>query len=449
MKTLIVNVPMIEVHDGVLWSGPQNGSCWSHCVPGLYSYVPFCFHSAYAASFLRLNGEDATFFDGWAYRITDYSILKAYIADFNADIVVFEVSTPVANQTLAIAKWAKESLGCKIVLVGQHMSAYIDDVLQLPYVDAAVKNEFDLPLLKIARGSTQRKFEGEWVENVDEVNGKNWAPFIDYNVVQNYLDPSMVHEKVQLQINSARSCPWKCTYCAFPQTNYAKYRMRGADYILDEVKTVIDTLKSRGQFEVKSLFEDTETFGLGSKDRLKKIMAGFKSFGLPFSIMTRTDTWSLEDMEMFLDAGCASARFGVESFHQHLLDRVEKRLDAKVSLDNMMWLATHAKGFHMRLLTMKNLPGETPEEEAEDMRKFLLIQEAAAAHGNRCEIQQSACIPLPGTKLWKQLQAAGKGAQMQDFADYNALPDACSPLPAKLDTYADAVPLTISAKGSK
>lgn len=436
MKVIFCNVPMIENHDGVIWTGPNAGSCWPHCVPGLYSYVPFPFFLANATSYLRAHGVDAHMFDAWAHRITDYQTVKEGIFLHTPDMLVLEVGTPVANQVLAIAQWAKETIGCKIVLVGPHVHAFADELLALPYVDHVVSGEYDLACLKLAQGDTRRKITHEYVADIDNVNGANWLPYRDPATLANYCDPSMIATPIQLQVNTSRGCSYKCSYCSWPATMYRRRHARSAENVLDEIRAVVSANP------IGSIFFDDEMFNAGDPVRLETIARGMKEIGLPWSFMGRIDTSKREMLELFVACGCVGMRFGVESFQQHLLDRVNKKLDTAKSWEMCYWILTHFSRLHVRLLTMKDLPGETAAEESDDNRRFAELVRLGHRHGNRVDIQTAACVALPGTELWNQMQAAGAGEKMKDFSEYSALPDAGAPLAKRLDTYA----LTVKGK---
>ncbi len=159
--------------------------------------------------------------------------------------------------------------------------------------------------------------------------------------------------------------------------------------------------------------------------------------GLPWSFMGRIDTSSREQIEMFVDSGCVGMRFGIESFHQRLLDAVNKRLDAAKSWDTCNWILTRFRGIHVRLLTMTQLPGETAQDEAEDSRKFNHLQVMGNAWGNKVDIQSAPCIALPGTELWRQMVAAGHKGEMENFEEHNPLREG-TPLQARLKVYQEA-----------
>jgi anaerobic magnesium-protoporphyrin IX monomethyl ester cyclase len=414
VRVLFANIPFIETRNGQLWTGPNAGSCWPHTAPGLYNYVPFPFFMANAASYLKLHGVECEMFDAWAERYTDYAPVRARIEALQTEMLVLEAGTPVIEQVLAMASWAKAALGCKVVLTGSHFAGEADEYVGLSFVDCVVVGEYDLACLKLARGDTRRLIVHDQVEDINHVNGHNWKPYRPQATLANYLDPSMVATPIQLQVNDARGCSWRCSYCSWPSTMYKQFRVRAAANVLDEIRQV------QAHHRVGSLFFDSETFGSGPKQRLKDLAAGLKSIGLPWSMMSRIDVSTPEEFEMFADAGCVGMRFGVESFHQRLLDAVNKRLDAGKSWEMCRWILTHLRGVQVRLLTMRNLPGETAEEEKDDRDRCAELQSLGAGYGNRVDVQVADCIPMPGTPLWVSLRGAGLGERMKQYGDFNA-----------------------------
>ncbi len=424
MKVLFLNLPYIEKRDGAICTGPTSGSCWPHTFPGLYAYVPFPFFMANATSYAQASGVDATMFDAWAYRFTDYDSIIGAATSQKFDMVVIETATPCITQILSVAEKVKSILGCKIVLTGSHCAAYAQELLALPYVDHVVKGEYDLACLKIAEGDTRRLIEHEYVSDIDNVNGKNWLPYRDPGCIANYLDPCMDHTPIQLQVNTSRGCNYACSYCSWPATMYRRRFARSAENVLDEIRQCVS------QFSIRSIFFDDEMFNAGDPKRLEAIADGLKQIGLPWSFMGRIDTSKHEMIERFVDSGCVGMRFGVESFHQHLLDRVNKKLNVDKSREMCRWILSHFKGIHVRLLTMKQLPGETANEEALDDQEFKAMKYFGESHGNRVDIQTSNCIALPGTPLWNEMMANGERERLENFSEHSALPQANSQIPA-------------------
>lgn len=441
MKILFFNQSFIEYRDGHMWTGPSAGSCWPHTSPGLYSYVPFPFFLANATSYLRAHGFDADMYDMWAYRITDIAFARNAIKFmFNPKMLVIECNTPNIVQLLETAEWCKREIGCKIVLVGPHIHACTDSLLELPYVDHVVAGEYDLACLKIAQGDTRRKITHEYVADIDTANGKPWHPYRDPHVLRNYCDPSMISTPTQLQVNTSRGCNYSCTFCSWPATMYRRRHARKAETVLDEIRQVV------AEHDIRSIFFDDEMFNAGDPARLETLARGLKELQIPWSFMGRIDTSKPEQFEMFVECGCVGMRLGLESTHRHLLDRVNKRLDPVKAAETSHWLVTHFRGLHFRFLTMTDLPGETPEEERQDRDYFEQLASLGRAMGNRVDVQYAKCIPLPGTPMWHDLQRAGEGGKMGEFSEYTPLPAAASPLAARLNTYGAVVPLTVGGK---
>lgn len=186
-----------------------------------------------------------------------------------------------------------------------------------------------------------------------------------------------------------------CTFCQWPEVmNDRKYRVRSPEMVIDEIE------QAKRRFKIGSLFFDDDTWNTGTK-RVKLLCDGLKRIGLPWTMMGRADSSVLESYQWMQDAGCVGMRFGVESFHQHLLDRVEKHMDGQKNYENLAWLAQNMRGMEFHLTTMVNMPGEQPGEWEQDLEKLNRLKDIAGRHGNRLHWQTSECQTFPGTKLWQ------------------------------------------------
>jgi radical SAM superfamily enzyme YgiQ (UPF0313 family) len=139
-------------------------------------------------------------------------------------------------------------------------------------------------------------------------------------------------------------------------------------------------------------------------------------------MMGRIDTSSLDVYDLMVDSGCVGMRFGIETFNQRLLDNTKKNLDAKKSYSNIRYLLTRFSNLEFHFTTMKNLPGETSEDWTNDLALLEGLKELGENSGNVVHWQNSDCIAFPGTELWEEMVALGKGAELKDFDLYDGSP---------------------------
>jgi radical SAM superfamily enzyme YgiQ (UPF0313 family) len=283
--------------------------------------------------------------------------------------------------------------------------------------------------------------------------------------------------RAQLTISTSRGCPFKCTYCQWPKVmNDGTYRFRRPESVLDEIRTVIrqharyvaelqsslagrelalyglrnertsraggllarrdhpqaaaafaeaqtieralNTLAAGG---VRSIFFDDDTWNLG-KRRVQALCAGLADIGLPWTMMGRIDTTGQDLFDGMVASGCVGMRFGIESFNQRLLDNTKKNLDARRSYETVRALITRHRGLEFHFTTMRNLPGETRQDFERDQEILNDLRRLGEQNGNRIHWQNSSCIPFPGTELWEEMVALGKGGELRDFDKYDGGP---------------------------
>ena len=461
MRALFANVPFIKRDEsGQIRTGPNAGSRWPWTLPGITEYACFPFFMAYAVQYLRLHGVDAGFYDAVALHHWDHEVVKQTIARCKPEILFLETSTPMYRTIREFATWAKERLGARIVLTGPHVQAFAADLMKEAFVDHCVIGEYEAAALEIASDPTRAKrlYTFDLLSDINLVRGENFVPFRPLDYLFNYWDPSMNTRRPQLAVSTSRGCPFKCTYCQWPKVmNDGRYRARDPELVIDEIRSVISSYRRaqsrpqailssgrnelecawRGQQsfrravkrvldrrdgEIRSLLFDDDTWNLGAS-RIKALCQGLKDIGLPWTMMGRIDTSSPALYDEMVDCGCVGMRFGVESFSQRLLDNTKKRLDARVSYDNIRYLLTHFSNMEFHFTSMKNLPGEVAADWEADLAILNDLQELGRRSGNIVHWQNSDCVAFPGTELWEEMVARGDGKALQDFDLYDGQPD--------------------------
>ena len=424
MKVLFVNVPNIVYRDNKIFTGPSSGACWPWTMEGtsFHNYAPYPFSLAYAITYLKHHNIEAELYDAVAERHSDLNTIRQRILDYRPSIIVFDILTPIFPLINELALWVKNTIESLIVYTGPHIRAFADECAVIPHVDHCVVNELEIPILDIVEKypNGDKIYRGQFLKQIDTLpDGSNFLPYRDLSKLGLYYDPSIDSERTQLWLEASRACPWQCCYCTLSaKSEGVTYRNRKADLIVDEIKQ----MKTLMGNSLGSIFINDDTFNVGVK-RMKDFAYGIKPLGIPWSFMGRIDTMPLEIYDDFVDSGCIGMRFGVETFEQRVLDNTGKKLDAKVTYENLKYLLTRFNGIKFHLTTMQNLPGWEPQDWENDKKILAERVSIGAAHGNRVQYQNSSTMPLPSTIMWNELIQLGHGDKLKDWKMYDGHPD--------------------------
>lgn len=420
MKILFANIPFIKHQDNKIFTGPNAGSRWPWTLEGhhFHGYAPYPFWLGYAMSYVKSHGFDCHFYDGVAMKHYDINFFKQYAVNLQPDIIFFDVATPTFSLINDVAKWCKLVLNCRIVFCGPHMKVYADECIKLPHIDHCVIGEFDVPALDICQkqDKAEKIYKFQFPSDIDRLpNGENFVPYRPLEYLHNYYDGSMPTPLIQLTVSTSRGCPFKCTYCQWPNViNNGKYRSRSTEMVLDEIEQIRSVLKHN----LRSIFFDDDTWNVGTK-RTSDLCDGLKKLNLPWTMMGRIDTSKPEMYHKMVDSGCVGMRFGIETFNQKVSDNVKKKMDTNLAYKNMRYLVENFSNMEFHFTTMKNLPGESAGSWEKDQQILKELQTLGQKRNNRVHWQISDCIPFPGTELWEELVSMGKGESLKDFSMYD------------------------------
>jgi anaerobic magnesium-protoporphyrin IX monomethyl ester cyclase len=402
----------IIFRSGYIRFGQRAGSRWPFTSRKPTNALNFPFIMNYSASYLRSRGYDAETVDAIADECFSYSGFIGKLKEKKPDIVVLECCTPTIDIDILMAK--EISNFAEVALAGPHLSLKCSEVQkQAPFVKYFLKGEYILSSLKMAETRKKGVYESEVVRDIDSIP----FPFRDYSSSYKYYDPSMCTKFPQLQIWGSKGCPFHCTFCMWPQTMYKGIvSLRSPKKIIAEIK---ENLKKK---DYKSIFFDDDTFNIGT-ERISELSDELKKIGLPWTMMGRLDCSPLWLLEKMIDCGCVGLRFGVETFDKGVLKNVNKGLENTNFLETIRQISKKYPKIMIHLTMMENLPGQTKEIHANDMKilKEMGYEEVRGFPFRSNEyrhFQCSSCVPFPGTKMHTDLKLDGKET-LKDYISYD------------------------------
>jgi anaerobic magnesium-protoporphyrin IX monomethyl ester cyclase len=411
MKLALVNLPWEIEGNEMLW-GVRAGSRWPHlqrraAAEALPRYVPFPFFLSIAASVSRLAGHDTLLLDAIAENIR-FKECSARLLDFAPDILFAEVSTPSLAEDFRMLRALRKAMpGTTLVCGGSHSPELAAEAMRREAMpDFWIAGEYELALAELA-SSLENGLDGSDIKGVIKAGSdfKGFAsagnldalpsPLWDSLPVQSYSDPVCGLPAPNAQSWLSRGCPFKCSFCVWPQIVYgeSRCRPRDIDIALDEVSTLIS------EYGCESYYFDDDTANIGER-RMAELAEGIKKRKLdiwPWAMMARADCMTPSMLENLASAGMYAVKYGVESFSPKLIDACGKgtRLERmREAIEK-----TRSLKIKMHLTFTFGLPGETRETVMETVEEAIRVAPESA--------QFSICTPFPGTRFHEECRANG------------------------------------------
>jgi anaerobic magnesium-protoporphyrin IX monomethyl ester cyclase len=270
-----------------------------------------------------------------------------YIGENKFEAVVCDSSTPsIINDIGVVEKIIKLYPSIKVIMVGRHVSAMPKETFELStaleflavreyeYIVRdwlhAIKNKTPFENVKglAWRDDTKNVVINPSmppIKNLDEI------PFVtkvykEFLTISDYYYGHSLHPLVVF--DTSRGCPFKCTFCAYPQTfSGHKMRYRSIENVADEFDYV-----ARNFPGIKTIMLEDDTFIINVK-RTEKLADELIKRGnkIPFDSNCRYDTKA--DLKFFEKLHKAGARLfcvGFESGNDEVLQKMLKGPKVKV-----------------------------------------------------------------------------------------------------------------------
>ncbi|MCK5347006.1 MAG: radical SAM protein, partial [Candidatus Heimdallarchaeota archaeon] len=337
-----------------------------------------------------------------------YRIFEEKVLALKPDLLVVETSTVTLNHDLSFLK--KFSGLSKIVLCGPDVHISQDNFLnQHNHINFVLFGEYEATLLELAQciqkevaldnveGLIYRK-EDKILKNkirslIKDIDCLPW-PLREQLPIKKYNDSPGDIPIPCASMWASRGCPFKCSFCLWPQVMYGgrNYRTRDVKNVVDEMEYLIKKLG------FKSIYFDDDTWNIGRErmfvfcDELEA-----RELNIPWAIMARAELMDEELLERMRKVGLFAVKYGIESSSQQLLDNIGKGLDLKKGEEVIKY--TKYLGIRTHLTFTFGLPGET-EQTIQDTIDYALKL-------NPTSVQFSMATPFPGTRFYEEMENKG------------------------------------------
>jgi len=338
---------------------------------------------------------------------------------FAPDLVVVNTGFPSIDSDMAIAKRIKEAIPeTRVLAFGVYFTMLEKQAFEnYPFLDFCITGEPEMTFVELLQSLNQEQparteihglmyREGSelhvnpprpLLEDLDEL------PLPDRGLLKNERYRLPHNNKVFTLINTARGCPYSCTYCIVKTYYGRKARRHSLERILEEVQDC------REKYGIQDFLFWEEVFSL-DKDFVRGFCRGVidKGWNIRWAATTRVTAVDAETLDLMKRAGCYLIGLGIESGSQSILDFARKGQKLE-DVRRAVKLAKQAK-----IQTMGHfifgLPGET-RETAEGTIRFMVDLDL--------DYMQCYCaVPYPKTELGEL--AKGQGwIRSEKWSDYD------------------------------
>lgn len=367
-----------------------------------------------ATAVRELGGHVVKVLDCLAQNLSDPEVLTA-VAEFRPHIVGISAWTDYWWPASSLGRAIKDAHpGVFLVYGGPHVGVFPQETLDMPFVDAVVCGDGEIPMLALcnalaegreppdcpglhARGTEVRRDASMFFILPD----LDILPIPDRTLLPLDVYGSSVatEDRVTTMVTS-RGCPYHCNYC---KLHFQKPQYRSAREVVREFKAVA----ALGIREIE-VYDDTFTW---SKKRVQEICHGILEAGLTlrWAIRDRVNMADRETLALLRKAGCRRVNFGIESGVDRVLERIGKNITV-AQAERAVRLAREAGMEVLTFFMLGNI-----DEQRQDMERtiaFALSLDADYA-------MFSVTIPYPGTPLYAE--ALERGIIPRDFWREHAL----------------------------
>ena len=431
--TNVVGCPPIETEKGTPLLSQNRQFQYFNSPTYIYPMVP-----AYAASNLKDKGYNVYWMDG----ISEGKKYDQWIDELTAtapDFLLMETKSPVVKAHWKIIDDIKSKIpDLKIVIVGDHVTAFPEETLENCSVDYIIKGgDYDFVIVNLLNHICKdEELEGGvyWRDGDKNIKAKpkqtigkfhnsgptalrhklDDLPFVDRDLTKWKLyayENGNYKYTPATYMYSGRDCWWnRCTFCVWDHTlnPIGSYRSFSPERLFAEVKHVVDN------YGVREIFDDAGTLFIGPK--LKKfcdllIESGYNK-KVVYGCNMRFNALTQEYYDLMAKAGFRFILYGMESGNQKTLDKLDKGTKEEDTINGSR-MASKA-GLEPHATIMLGYPWESYE----DAKRTIEVAKYCFKKGYFNTMQATIVIPYPATPLWKECKEKG-WLLTEDYDDYD------------------------------
>lgn len=358
-----------------------------------------------AAQILIDNGHDVNFVEAAARNFTVEQSLDI-AREYKPDFLVIHATTPSIYADIEQAKNIKQATKCKVVFVGQHVTAEPDNTFEIGrgVVDYVLHREYDYSLRDLVKGIEPAKILGmSWHDGKKVVHNGHppdinvtELPYPAWQLIKPEWYPDGGKKFPFLTLITGRGCNNACSFCRDPQLMYGyRLRNRSAKQVVDEMEY---DLKIHP--EIREIMFETDTFA-ADKNHVNEVCNEIIKRGInkkiSWSCNMRVNT-DLELLPLMRKAGCRMLMTGFEAGTNEGLRAIRKG-GVNVDMAKRYAFRAHDLGFTIHGCFMIGVPGETKESARAtiDFAKSLPLD----------TVQITGVAAYPGTTLYQWAKEKG------------------------------------------
>ncbi len=376
----------------------------------------------YVAAILRNHGIPVRILDPVPSGFSFNDALD-YAKKFDVVIVVLAASN--AEGTYRFFSMLE---GKKRILMGTHATALSNFILQKGYCDIVIRGEPEYTTLEAVQNlndlsevpGVSYRHDGAVRENPDRerIADLDVLPLPARDLVDNgkYYLVSFPGRPTAMVLTS-RGCPFSCTYCATHLFYKRRRTVRSPEYVVEEIRNVIDT------YGIKNFFIADDTFNIDER-RVVNVcrLMKEKTPDIHWLCLGRVDTMTNAMIRAMAEAGCKEILYGIESASSEVQAMTKKNITVE-QMEHAVRL-TLQEGIRVSAFFMFGNPGDTLESIRQTARLARKLNPTFASF--------NIATPDPGTELYEQVKEKLGDMCFDSFDRLNTNYSLCSISPRQL-----------------